>query len=403
LLSRKQRSEEKGQRHETHVSYDNEREHSVVLTVLNLLGLATVGIWSYLLLARGGFWRIGDSPAAEKLPLRPPSVAAVVPARNEADVVAAAVSSLASQQYAGPFHIFLVDDGSDDGTVAAARSAASADTLTIVTGAPLPSGWTGKLWAVSQGIRQAAPFTPDYLLLTDADIVHPPTGLADLVSRAKSGGYDLVSWMVTLRCRSFAERALIPAFVFFFFMLYPPSWIADSRRKTAGAAGGCMLIRRQALERIGGIECIRGELIDDCALAQAVKQTGGRVWLGLNSGAHSIRDYETFASIERMIARSAFTQLRYSVWLLVATIIGMVLTYVAPVVLALSGDLFGIAAWAMICVAYIPVLRFYRRRIFWAPLLPVVAVFYMVATVHSAARYWKGSGGMWKGRAQAAS
>jgi hopene-associated glycosyltransferase HpnB len=295
----------------------------------------------------------------------------------------------------------LVDDASTDGTAAAAGSAASADVLSVVSGAPLPCGWTGKLWAVAQGVDRASRFAPDYLLLTDADICHPPHGLRALVAQAEQGRYDLVSWMVTLHCETWAERALVPAFVFFFFMLYPPAWIRSERSRTAGAAGGCILIRRRMLEQIGGIGRIRGELIDDCALASAVKQAGGRVWLGLGGEAHSIRLYGTAGEIFRMIARTAFTQLRYSLWLLLGTIAALALTYFVPPVAALAGSGAGIAAWVLMIVAYLPVLRFYRRSVLWAPLLPLLAAFYLAATIHSALAYWRGTGGMWKGRAQA--
>ena len=331
-----------------------------------------------------------------------PRVAAVIPARNEAGVVGAAISSVAKQDYRGEFHIYLIDDASDDGTPEIARAAAPPEMLTVLSGAPLPSGWTGKLWAVAQGVHEAARRSPDYLLLTDADIVHPPGGLSELVARAELGGYDLVSWMVTLRCESPAERALIPAFVFFFFLLYPPAWIADPRRRTAGAAGGCMLIRRNILERIGGIERIRGELIDDCALARAVKQHGGRLWLGLHPDTHSIREYDTFGAIGRMISRSAFTQLRYSTMLLAGTVLGMTATYLVPPVLAFRANIYGAVAWVLMSLAYLPVLRYYRRPAFWAPLLPLVAIFYLASTVHSALLYWTGTGGVWKGRVQAA-
>ena len=205
----------------------------------------------------------------------------------------------------------------------------------------------------------------------------------------------------TLRILRFAERALIPAFVFFFFLLYPPAWIRSTRHRTAGAAGGCLLIRRETLDRIGGIARIRGELIDDCALARAVKQQGGRVWLGLSAEARSIREYRTFGEIGRMVSRTAFTELRHSGLLLIGTIAGMALTYLAPPMTALAGKGFGAAAWALMSLAYIPTLRFYRRSPLWAPLLPLIAAFYLGATVHSAVAYWRGRGGMWKGRAQA--
>src|ERR1039458_8695601 len=296
-------------------------------TITAALSLA---IWLYLLFARGGFWRIRPGVYTGTLPAPAPSVTAVVPARNEADVVGRSVASSGWQRDAGEFHIILVDDASDDGTAAIAQQAAPE--LRVISASPLPPGWTGKMWAVAEGVRTA---TSDYLLLTDADIVHPPEHVAALVARAQEGGYDLVSYMVRLHCRSLAEQALIPAFVFFFFLLYPPAWIRDPRRRTAGAAGGCILIRRAALERIGGIARIAGELIDDCALARAVKDSGGRVWLGLSDTAVSLREYRTFGEIGRMISRSAYTQLGYSPLVLAGTVAGLVVTYLAPPLLTL--------------------------------------------------------------------
>jgi hopene-associated glycosyltransferase HpnB len=275
--------------------------------------------------------------------------------------------------------------------------------LTVVHAAPLPEGWSGKLWAVAEGVRRAEKYAPELLLLTDADIVHGPGTLTALAARARSG-YGLVSYMATLQCRSVAERALVPAFVFFFFMLYPPAWVRDLRRGTAGAAGGCMLIRRDVLERIGGIAAIRGELIDDCALAKAVKRAGAGVWLQVSPETHSIRPYGSFDEIGGMISRTAFTQLRHSVWLLAATAAGLALTYAAPVALSLTGGGRGVGmgslAWLLMSCAYIPALRFYGRSRLWAPFLPLVALFYLGSTVHSAIAYWRGAGGMWKGRAQ---
>jgi hopene-associated glycosyltransferase HpnB len=325
----------------------------------------------------------------------------VIPARNEASVAGRAIRSLAAQRYAGRFHIVLVDDASDDGTAEAARSAAPDEMLTVVRGAPLPDAWTGKLWAVSQGVSEAARFAPEYLLLTDADIVHAPDSLTKLVAQAEVG-YDLVSWMVALHCESFAERALIPAFVFFFLLLYPPAWIRSPRFLTAGAAGGSMLIRRELLERIGGIARIRGELIDDCALARAVKDAGGRVWLGLSRETSSIREYGTFREIGGMISRTAFTQLRHSTVLLLVTLAGLALTFFAPPFAAIHGSAAGLLAWAVMAIMYSPALRIYRRSLIWAPLLPLVAAFYAAATIHSAWAWMRGAGGMWKGRAQAA-
>jgi len=364
-----------------------------------VVGVVSLAAWIYLVFGRGGFWRMRESPAP-KLTGGAKSIAVVIPARNEEAVVGQAIGSLLQQDYPGPLRVFLVDDHSTDRTIA---SAGSHQRLTIVKARPLPDGWTGKLWAISEGLEQAA-VEPDYILLTDADIVHAPDNIAGLVARAEAGNLDLVSYMVKLQCRTLAERALIPAFVFFFFKLYPPAWIARRDRKTAGAAGGCMLIRRSALERMGGIATIRGELIDDCALACAVKRSGGAIWLGLTRETHSIRDYTNFGEIRNMIARTAFTQLRYSKGLLIGTILAMAIIYLAPPLLLLTGDPItagcGAAAWSLMSISYLPTLRLYGLSIAWAPLLPRVALFYMVATVDSALRYWTGRGGEWKGRVQ---
>jgi hopene-associated glycosyltransferase HpnB len=369
--------------------------------VSTVIGGISLGIWLYLLIARGRFWRMR---AAEPVPGPngpAPSVTAVVPARNEAAVVGRAIASLAAQEYTGAFRIVLVDDSSEDGTAQTARNAASG--VEVLTAGPLPSGWGGKMWALSQGVAAAR---SEYLLLTDADIVHPPDSVARLVARAREDKIDLVSYMVRLQCATLAEQALIPAFVFFFFLLYPPPWIADAGRGTAGAAGGCMLIRRDALERIGGIARIRGELIDDCALAREVKRSGGRVWLGLGDRIHSIRRYATFGEIGKMISRTAYTELRYSPVMLAGAVLGLALTYLAPPILTLAGpggaaSGMGALAWLIMTAVYWPAVRYYRRGWFWAPLLPLIALFYLAATVHSAAMHYLGRGGMWKGRAAA--
>ena len=372
--------------------------------LLELAGAAALAIWIYLLLGRGGFWRMRDAAPVGAVPAAAPAVAAVIPARNEAPVVERAVGSLARQRYPGAFHIVLVDDHSTDGTAGAARAAAPAELLDVVRAGPVPAGWTGKLWAASEGIRAAQRFKAEYLLLTDADIVHSPENLSALVARAASGGYDMVSFMATLECRTFAERALIPAFVFFFFMLYPPAWVGSARRGTAAAAGGCILIRREMLERAGGIAASRGQVIDDCALARAVRRQGGHTWLGLSAATRSIRGYATWGEIGRMISRSAFAQLHHSVWLLIGTVLGLALTYMAPPVLAIaapgSAAALGACGWLAMSVAYFPALRFYRRSLVWAPLLPAIAAFYLGATIHSAVCYWRGAGGVWKGRIQ---
>jgi hopene-associated glycosyltransferase HpnB len=350
-----------------------------------ILGAIVVAIWVYLLAGRGGFWRmrVCAPPALRSTP----SIVAIVPARNEADVIGRAVASLAKQRYGGEFRVVVVDDHSEDGT---ALAAPAGERVIVIPADPLLPGWTGKLSAVATGVRYAARFQPEYFLFTDADIAHPADNLEGLVARA-GDGYDLVSYMATLQCGTFAERALIPAFVFFFFLLYPPDW-------GTGAAGGCMLVRRETLERAGGIEAIRGALIDDCSLAASIRKAGGRVWLGLNPEVRSLRTYTGFGEIGRMISRSAFTQLRYSWLLLAGTVGGLLLTYVAPVVQAAGGSWWGAAAWAMMTIAFLPAVRYYRVSPLSAPFLPLIAVFYMGATIHSALMHLRGRGGLWKGR-----
>lgn len=385
------------------------------MAVLFVLSCISLLIWCVLLFARGGFWR--ERPAAPLPVAEPaggwPAVVAVVPARNEADVIAKAVTSLLTQDYAGAFHVIVVDDHSTDGTADAARAAAlqlqCPDRLTVIGAKPLPSGWSGKVWAQSQGIEavRTLGLPADYLLLTDADIGHPPEALTQLVMRATVEKRDLVSLMVRLRCDTLQEKALIPAFVFFFAKLYPFAWVNNPRNKTAAAAGGCMLVRREALEEAGGIESIRGELIDDCSLAARIKHRGeGRHAIRLDVAARSVslRPYESWREIWNMIARTAFTQLRYSPWLLAGTMAGMAIIYLVPPVVALA---LGAAAWpawlawAAMCCAYAPMLLYYRRSMLWAPVLPLIALFYVGATFASAWRYWRGKGGQWKARVQA--
>jgi hopene-associated glycosyltransferase HpnB len=381
--------------------------------LMTLIGLAACTVWAYLVFARGSFWRAQDRDDRDRAlppPNRWPKVVAVVPARDEAAHVAETVHSLLQQRYQGSFSVILVDDQSSDDTVATARRAAAAagaaDRLTTLVGAPLPAGWSGKLWAVAQGVRHAdtLPEPPEYLLLTDADVIHTPQTLAALVTRARAGGLVLTSLMVRLRCESFAERALIPAFVFFFQMLYPFRWVNGPEHRTAAAAGGCMLVRRDGLLAAGGIEAIRGALIDDCALARRMKDRGP-IWLGLTERAFSLRPYPRPGDIRRMVARTAYVQLRESPLVLAVTVFGMGLTYLAPPLLACFGGgaarILGVAAWAMMALAYQPTLRFYRRSRIWGFLLPGIALAYLLFTLDSAWQHWRGRGGMWKGRAQA--
>ena len=381
-----------------------------------LFGLSCISllIWCVLLFARGGFWRARPAAPLASAPREAwPAVAAVVPARNEADVIAQAVGTLLAQEYPGPFRVIVVDDHSTDGTADAARAAALAlqcpERLTVLGAKPLPPGWSGKVWAQSQGIEavRTLGLPADFLLLTDADIGHPTDAVMQLVARADAEKRDLVSLMVRLRCDSFWEKALIPAFVFFFAKLYPFSWVNNPRNKTAAAAGGCMLVRRTALEEAGGIESIRAELIDDCSLAARIKHRGeGRHPIRLDVAARSVslRPYDNWREIWNMIARTAFTQLHYSGWLLAGTLAGMAIIYLIPPLAALALGPHGLPAWlawAAMCCAYAPMLRYYGRSPLWAPFLPLVALFYVGATFASAVRYWRGKGGQWKARVQA--
>jgi hopene-associated glycosyltransferase HpnB len=364
-----------------------------------IVALASFGAWVYLFTARGNFWQIGTPPKPARS-VAGKSVCVIIPARNEQAVIGQAVESLLVQRYEGPLHIIVVDDHSSDGTAAAA----SRDGVTVVQAGPLPNGWTGKLWALSQGLEQAQSLKPDYLLFTDADIVHGPNNVAELVARAEGAKLDLVSLMVKLRCRSFAETLLIPAFVFFFFMLYPPNWVVRRKHRSAAAAGGCILIRPSALERIGGLQSIRAEIIDDCALARAVKRSGGAIWMGVTNETASIREYNTFAQIRAMISRTAFAQLKHSPLLLALTTIGMAVIFLAPPLLLLTlhplAAIFGLAAWLLMMMSYAPAVQFYGRSAAWTPLLPLVALFYISATIDSALSYWTGRGGVWKERVQ---
>jgi hopene-associated glycosyltransferase HpnB len=377
---------------------------SVLATSIATLTAVT---WSYLTLDRGAFWRTKSAqPDARDNAAISGGVVAVVPARNEAELVGPVVTSLLNQGVA--ISVVLVDDESTDGTAEVARRASEkagkADALIVIQSKPLPAGWTGKLWSMHQGIERARASNPTWLMLTDADVLHGAETVANLGLVASHGPYDLVSFMVKLHCESLPEKLLIPAFVYFFFMLYPPAWICNTRRSTAGAAGGCMLVRAETLERAGGLESIRGAVIDDCSLARLLRQHGGRLWMGLTDQSQSLRRYETFADVEHMVSRTAFNQLKHSSWLLLCTIAGMLITYLAPPLLLLTRSrpsvFMGAAAWAAMTITYSTIVRYYRLNPAWALTLPLAALFYLGATMHSAVKYWKGSGGDWKGRVQ---
>ncbi len=381
------------------------------------LGIAILPIiiWLGLLVFWGQFWRT-DQQLANTISTLPswPTVCAVIPARNEADVLPISLRSLLTQDYPGTFTIILVDDQSTDGTADVARQTAltlgQSEALQVISGKPLPSGWTGKLWAMEQGTQQAQSLNPDYILLTDADIQHDRLNLKRLVSQAETRDLDLVSLMVKLRCESIWEKLLIPAFVFFFQKLYPFRWVNDPKRNIAAAAGGCILLKQEALSRIGGLQILRDALIDDCSLAAQVKssrrdrQRG--IWLGLTTDTFSLRPYETLKTIWGMVARTAFTQLHYSPLLLLGTLFGMSLVYLAaPVSLfwgLLTGNLAiaiaGLIGWSLMAIAYFPTVRFYNCPVWFAALLPLIGLLYTGMTLDSALRHWRGQGGAWKGR-----
>lgn len=383
--------------------------------ILEGIAALAAAIWLCLVFARGGFWLCSERHEGGPATLPSwasswPSVIVVIPARNEADGIAETVGSLLRQDYRGPFKIILVDDDSNDGTADIARRCAadlnSSERLEIIDGRPLPRGWTGKLWAVKQGVEaaQSASHAPDYLLLSDADIVYAPEVAAALVARAVSNKLVLTSLMVKLNCESLAERSLIPAFIFFFQMLYPFSRVNKPGGVTAAAAGGCMLVRSDALKAAGGIDAIRNALIDDCSLAKLLK-VHGPIWLGLTERAVSSRPYPDFDDIRRMVSRSAYAQLRYSPLILAGTVVGMALTYLAPPLLAVfaggAARWLGLLAWGLMAVAFIPTLRLYGRSVLWGLALPAIALCYMLFTLDSALQFARGKGGLWKGRVQA--
>ncbi|MEH2050405.1 glycosyltransferase [Nostoc sp.] len=400
---------------------------NVIVLGLMLLSLT---IWLGLLCFWGQFWRTDQQLEVTQTQLQSlPVVCVVVPARNEAELIPTSLRSLLLQDYPGSFNVFLVDDRSTDRTANFAEGVAHAvgkpEQLHIISGESLPPGWSGKLWAVEQGIKSASKLAPDYFLLTDADIEHDPGHLRRLVAKAVQEDLDLVSVMVRLRCESFWEKLLIPAFVFFFQKLYPFRWVNNPNNSTAAAAGGSILIAREALERIGGIQVIRQALIDDCALAQAVKRSGGvgsrewgvgkgtspipsqgRIWLGLSTLTLSLRPYDSLATIWDMVARTAYTQLNYSPLLLLGTLVGMPLIYLAPPVCMILGAVWGnwaiaftgLFGWLLMTFAYYPTIRFYKCSPWFALSLPAIAFLYTLMTLDSALRHWQGRGGAWKGR-----
>lgn len=377
--------------------------------MLTLLSLISFAAWVYLAVARGGFWRantrLGDPAAPEAWP----SVAIVIPARNESDSIGAVIAAHMEADYAGHFQVFLVDDQSDDGTATLAVAAARDDKLTVIKGKDLPDGWTGKLWAMKQGIEAASAMAPDYILFTDAEIVMSPSALSRLAAKAETEHLHLTSLMAKLDSRGIWGGLLIPAFVFFFQKLYPFPLSNDPNANVAAAAGGCMLVRTDTLRHIGGVDAICGELIDDCSLARKIKDSapGARTWIGLSDGeAESLRDNRSFKSIWNMVARTAYAQLDYAPAMLFAALIGMAALYLAPPLISFSlflhhnllATLLALSAWGVMARLYWETLKIYDRRPWQAPLLPLAAAIYAGATFTSGLRSWRGEGAQWKGR-----
>ncbi|MGW7246857.1 glycosyltransferase [Streptomyces decoyicus] len=374
------------------------------------IGAGSLLAWVWLLLGQGFFWRTDVRLPDRRDPERWPTVAVVVPARDEAAMLPDSLPSLLGQKYPGRAEVFLVDDGSTDGTGALARQLAAARgglPLTVsAPGEPEP-GWTGKLWAVRHGIALARErVAPEYLLLTDADIAHDPDSLRELVAAARSAGLDLVSQMARLRAVTFWERLIVPAFVYFFGQLYPFRWVNRPGARTAAAAGGCVLLRREAAERAGIPDAIRHAVIDDVTLARAVKRSGGTIWLGLADRVDSVRPYPRPGELWRMVSRSAYAQLRHQPLLLLGTVLGLALVYLVPPVALAAGladgdtavAALGGAAWAVMCGTYLPMLRYYGQPPWAAPLLPFTALLYLLMTVDSAVQHYRGRGAAWKGR-----
>ncbi len=372
------------------------------MTVLTCVAAASLIAWIWLALGQGRFWRTDQRLPPRRRPATWPSVAAVVPARDEAEVLPRTLPALLAQDYPGPLRVIVVDDGSTDGTGEIARAAGA----TVIDAGEPPSGWTGKLHALQRGIHEAGDV--DLLLLTDADIAHGPGSLTALVEAA--GERDLVSQMATLRVHTAWERLIVPAFVYFFAMLYPFRWVNRPRSRVAAAAGGCSLVRRAALERAGGLAAVHGAVIDDVAIARIVKRAGGRIWLGLADQVASVRPYPKLADLWQMVARSAYAQLRYSVLLLAGTLLGLSLVFLVPVAATIGGLVagywliagLGAVTYLIMSATFVPMLRYYRQPVLLAFTLPFTATLYLAMTVDSARRHWLGRGASWKGRTYAA-
>ena len=429
------------------------------MLALSIACVAAAVVWAYLVAGHGGYWRNSEwLPQVTREPDAWPDVVAVVPARNEADMLPVTLPALLGQEYPGALTVIVVDDGSSDGTgeVAARIGREPGRPLRVIPGTAAPAGWAGKVRAMAEGLGAvgipaaapagpgladprladpelagpelagsvlADPGPPGYVLFTDADIAWEARTLRRLVAAAEGDDRDLVSQMALLRTATGWERVVVPAFVYFFAQLYPFRRVNVPGSRTAAAAGGCMLVRRGALEKSGGLAPISGALIDDVAMGRMIKRQRGRCWLGLSRQVVSIRPYPGLASLWQMVARSAYTQLNYSPALLVATILGLLFLYVQPPVGAVTGIAVllaggagpqgagpaalaagaGLAGWALMSLSYLPMLRLYRLSPLRAPGLPLIALLYAGMTADSARRHYTGRGAEWRGRTNRAS
>lgn len=378
------------------------------MTAFRIIAAIALAGWAWLALARGGYWRVDIRlPRADGPPQTDswPRVAIVTPARDEAEVLPRTIPTLLDQDYPGPWTLIVVDDDSTDGTGDLLRQ--EWPSVTVVRPGPPPAGWAGKLWALRAGVQTAGDV--DYLLFTDADIAHRRDSLTALVTAAETGAYALVSQMARLRANTGWERLIVPAFVYFFALLFPFRWSNKPGARTAAAAGGCSLARRDALAKAGGIEAIRAAVIDDVALAGAIKRSGGRTFLGLGDRVDSIRPYPRLSTLWSMVSRSAYAQLNHSLPLLAGTVAGLALMFWTPVA-ALAGGIvagdvplaaIGAGGWALMTALYAPMVRYYRLPQWYALTLPYTATLYLGMTVSSAIAHYRGVGSVWKGRVYA--
>ncbi len=372
------------------------------------LGLSLVICWGVLIFRWHGFWRMDTRlPPAPAMPPHGkwPAVKAIVPARNEEKDIAAALTSLLAQDYPGAFRIICVNDNSTDATADKARALAGDDRLTVLDAPPPQPGWAGKVAAQHFALESLKDTPPEFIWFTDADITHAPDTLRRLVALAQARKLGLTSVMVRLRCESTWEKLLVPAYVYNFFLLYPPKAVSRPDAYAAGAAGGCILARHDALVDIGGLESIHDAIIDDCTLARRIKDRGWRLWLGLSDTSRSLRAYDRLGEFWTMVARFAYEQLDHSPIRLAGALAAVGYAFILPA-LYVPGFILGaplahfpgLVAFGLMTASYLPILRFYRLRKPWALLLPLAEGLFALMTLSSAISHMTGKGVNWRGR-----